>query len=293
MKRLPLALLLLAMAPHLGAQTLTDRLKEVREPWEAQLDRGDAPEVRKGVEALLGREGVSVNPSDYNDMHALVALQSLAARACVSEGSWEDAVAHLQRAQAAADENLANATALLAKTRADHVAKLKEFKDAIARQAPRLQQLDEAPGLTADQIKLRQQLKIFMEEQQAAITHSEKALVDIDGILARLQQDKDSTAKALTDWQAFLAQEKAQMAEAGGTDRYVTDKLLQVKADDTRPQAERLAYARRLEKLDPSNKAVVQLVDALMGNEAKPIPLPRPGTKAKVKRKRKALPKKA
>lgn len=283
MKRLPLAALLIALAPILGAQTLTERLKEVRGPWEAQLDRGDAPAVRKGVEALLGREGVAVNPSDYNDMHALVALQDLAARACVSEGSWEDAVAHLQQAKAAADENLASATTLLAKTRADHEAKLKEFRDAIARQEPRLKELDAAPGLTAEQIKLRQQLKIFMEEQKAAIAHSEKALVDIDGILANLRQDQESTAKALADWQAFLAKEKADVTEAGSASRYVADKLLQVKADDARPQAERLAYARRLEKLDPANPEAVRLVNALLGREEQPAPLPRPMPKKKKK----------
>lgn len=283
MKRLPVAALLIALAPILGAQTLTDRLKEVRGPWEAQLERGDAPTVRKGVEALLGREGVAVNPSDYNDMHALVALHSLAARACVSEGSWEDAVAHLQQAKAAADENLASTTPLLAKTRADHEAKLKEFRDAIARQEPRLKELDAAPGLTAEQIKLRQQLKIFMEEQKAAIAHSEKALVDIDGILANLRQDQESTAKALADWQAFLAKEKADVTEAGSASRYVADKLLQVKADDARPQAERLAYARRLEKLDPANPEAVRLVNALLGREEQPAPLPRPMPKKKKK----------
>ncbi len=287
MKRLPLLALVLALAPALGAQSLTDRLKDVRAPWEAQIDRGDAPAVRKGIEALLGREGVSVNPSDYNDMHALVALHSLAARACVSEGSWEDAVAHLQRAQAAADENLTNATALLSKTRADHEAKLKEFQAAIASQAPRLKELEEAPGLDAPQMKLRQQLRIFMEEQKAAIAQSEKALADIDGILARLQQDKVSTTKALTDWQVFLTAEKAQIAEAGGPGPYVAGKLTQVKADEARPQAERLAYARRLEKLDPANKDAARMVDALLGKEEQPAPLPRP-----MKKKKKAAPKK-
>lgn len=287
MTRLPLLALLLALAPALGAQSLTERLKDVRAPWEAQIDRGDAPTVRKGIEALLGREGVSVNPSDYNDMHALVALHSLAARACVSEGSWEDAVAHLQRAQAAADENLTNATALLSKTRADHQAKLKEFQAAIASQAPRLKELEEAPGLDAPQMKLRQQLRIFMEEQKAAIAQSEKALADIDGILARLQQDKASTTKALTDWQVFLTAEKAGIAEAGGPGPYVAGKLAQVKADEARPQAERLAYARRLEKLDPANQDVARLVDTLLGKEEQPAPLPRP-----MKKKQKANPRK-
>jgi len=102
-------LLACALATSLGAQSLTDRFKEVRGPWEVQLERGEATTVRKGVEALLGREGLTVNPSDYNDMHALVALRGLAARACLSEGSWEEAVAHFQKAQSAAEENLTTA----------------------------------------------------------------------------------------------------------------------------------------------------------------------------------------
>lgn len=265
-------LLACLLATSLGAQSLTDRYKEVRGPWEIQLERGDAALVRRGVEALLGREGLTVNPSDYNDMHALVALRSLAARACVAEGSWEDAISHLKKAASAADENLATASPLLAKTRMEHELKLREFQEAVAKQAPRLKELDEAPGLTQDQMKQRQQLKIFMDEQKTAIAHSERALKDIEGILVRLREAKETTAKALGDWQAFMARESAEVAEAGGTVRYVADKLEQVKADDARPKAERLAYAHRLEKLDPSNKDVTRLVNGLMGKEEEAAP---------------------
>jgi hypothetical protein len=274
-----------ALATSLGAQSLTDRFKEVRGPWELQLERGEAATVRKGVEALLGREGLTVNPSDYNDMHALVALRGLAARACVSEGSWEDAVVHFQKAQLAAEENLATAGPFLAKTRLEHEQKLKECREAMAKQAPRLKELDEAPGLTKDQIKLRQQLKIFMDEQQAAITHSERALKDMDGILDRLRQAKETTTKTTADWQAFLIAEKAEISEAGGIPQYVTGKLEQVKADDARPRLERLTYARRLQKLDPSNKDVTRLVNGLMGKEEEPAPV-------KPKKKKKPAPKK-
>lgn len=265
-------LLACLLATSLGAQSLTDRYKEVRGPWEIQLERGDAALVRRGVEALLGREGLTVNPSDYNDMHALVALRSLAARACVAEGSWEDAISHLKKAASAADENLATASPLLAKTRMEHELKLREFQEAVAKQAPRLKELDEAPGLTQDQMKQRQQLKIFMDEQRTAIAHSERALKDIEGILVRLREAKETTAKASADWQAFMARESAEVTEAGGTVRYVADKLEQVKADDARPKAERLAYAHRLEKLDPSNKDVTRLVNGLMGKEEEAPP---------------------
>lgn len=266
-------LLVCALATSLGAQSLTDRFKEVRGPWELQLERGEAATVRKGVEALLGREGLTVNPSDYNDMHALVALQGLAARACISDGSWEDGVAHFQKAQSAAEENLATAEPLLTKTRLEHEQKLKEFRDALAKQAPRIKELEEAPGLTQEQLKLRQQMKIFVDEQQAAIAHSERALKDIEGILARLRQAKETTTKTVADWQAFLAAEKAEMSEAGGTTQYVAGKLEQVKADDARPRQDRLTYARRLQKLDPSSKGVTRLVNGLLGKEEESEPV--------------------
>jgi len=278
-------LLACVLATSLGAQSLTDRFKEVRGPWELQLERGESTVVRKGVDALLGREGLTVNPSDYNDMHALVALRGLAARACLAEGSWEDAVTHFQKAQSAAEENLATAEPFLAKTRLEHELKLKECREAMAKQAPRLRELEEAPGLSKDQIKLKQQLKIFMDEQQAAMAHSERSLKDIEGILARLRQAKETTTRTAADWQAFLVAEKAEIAEAGGTSPYVAAKLEQVKADDARPRQERLTYARRLAKLDPSNKLVARLVNGLMGKEEEPEP-------EKPNKKKKAAPKK-
>ncbi|MBK7292446.1 MAG: hypothetical protein IPI84_01250 [Holophagaceae bacterium] len=262
-----------ALATSLGAQSLTDRFKEVRGPWEIQLERGEAAAVRKGVEALLGREGLTVNPSDYNDMHALVALRGLAARACLSEGSWEDAVTHFQKAQSAAEENLATAEPFLAKTRMEHELKLTECRNAMAKQAPRLKELEEAPGLSQEQMKLRQQLKIFMDEQQAALSHSERALKDIEGIVARLRQARETTTRTAADWQAFLAAEKAEMAEAGGVAPFVAGKLEQVKSDDARPRQERLTYARRLQKLDPANKDVARLVHGLLGKEEEPAPV--------------------
>jgi len=155
----------------------------------------------------------------------------------------------------------------------------------MSKQAPRFKELEEAPGLSLDQMKLRQQLKIFMDEQQAAITHSERALKDIEGILLRLRQAKETTAKTATDWQAFLVAEKAELTEVGGTSQYIAGKLEQVKTDDARPRQERLTYARRLLKLEPSNKDVIRLVNGLLGKEEEPEPV-------KPKKKKKPAPKK-
>jgi hypothetical protein len=65
----------------------------------------------------------------------------------------------------------------------------------------------------------------------------------------------------------------------------VAEKLEQVKADDARPRPERLAYARRLQKLDPANKDVTRLVNGLLGKEEDSEPV-------KPKKKKKAAAKK-
>ncbi|MBI3130680.1 MAG: hypothetical protein HYZ13_04930 [Acidobacteria bacterium] len=274
--RAPLALIasvffgVAALAQPAVVASLESRFKENRGPWEAMLGQGEASAVRKAAEGLLAREGQAVNPSNYNDMHALVALRGLAAKACVGEGAWEDALDHLDKAKATATENLTAAQATFDRLRGDHQARIKASQEAVSRQEPRSKELEEAPGLTAEQIRLRQQLRTFMEEHRAAIKHSEESLKAMDGILELLKQDQAACAKSVEDWQAFLAKEKAETAEAGGTAAYVVAKVEQVKADDTRPRLERLSYARRLQRLDAGNKDLQRLVNALMGRDEEP-----------------------
>ena len=280
-----LPVLLLAPAALIGqapaaVASLESRFKENRGPWEALLNQGEASAVRKAAEGLLAREGQAVNPSNYNDMHALVALRSLLAKACVGEGAWEDALDQLGRAKAAAAENLAAAQATFDRLRGDHQSRIKASQEAMARQEPRLKELEEAPGLTADQIRVRQQLRTFMEEHRAAVKHSEESLKAMDGILALLQADQAACAKSVEEWQTFLAKEKAEQTEAGGAVPYVAAKVEQVKADDARPRLERLAYARRLQRLDPSNKDLARLMNALLGRDEEPEK-PKPSKKRK------------
>lgn len=261
--------------------SLENRFKENRGPWEALLAQGEAATVRKQAEALLARDGQSVNPSSYNDMHALVALRGMASKACVGEGSWEEALDHLEKARATAAENLTAAQATFERLRGDHQARIKASQEAMARQEPRLRELEDAPGLAGEQIKLRQQLRTFMEEHRAAVKHSEESLKAVDGILELLRQDQTACNKSVEEWQAFLAKEKAEMAEAGGVAAYVGAKVEQVKADDTRPRLERLAYARRLQRLDASNKDLVRLINALLGRDEEPQEKPKPTKKRK------------
>lgn len=293
MARLPLLLVpVLAALPSPGqvqgvAVSLADRLKEGQRMWEALLAQGENATVRKTVEGLLAKEGAAVNPANYNDMHALVALRGLAARAAMGEGAWEDGLDHLRKGQAAATENLANGKALFDKLRGDHEARIKASQEALAKQEPRLKELEEAPGLVEGQIRLRQQLRAFVDEHKAAISHSQQSLKDMDAILAQLQKDKDDFGRDADAWTAFLAKEKEDIASRGGAAPYVAEKVAQVKADDARPRAERLAYAHRLQKLDPANHDVERLLNALMGKDEEPEA---PAPKAKPKRR---APKKA
>ena len=94
----PLLIAIPLLVQSLGAQTLSDRFKESYKVWEMTLERGDGAAVRKSTEALLQKEGLTVSRSDYNEMRALVAVLDMAARACVTDGAWEDAVGFLQRA---------------------------------------------------------------------------------------------------------------------------------------------------------------------------------------------------
>lgn len=262
-------------------QSLGERLQFNRPVWEAQLEHGDAAGVRRAAEALLAKEGQAVNPADYNEMHALVGLRNLAARACVLEGYWEEAIDHLQKATAAANENAAGADATLARVRKQHEDKLAEWHDAIPKQEQRLKDLEAQPGLTEEQMKLKGQLKSFLEEHRNAIAHSDRSLKAIDEILSQLKRDQETYAKSLAEWQGFLAKEKLELQGLGSPVKYVESKLEQVKADDARPRQERLAYGRRLQRLDPTNRDAQRFVNGLLGiqdlAEQKPVARPKKG----------------
>ena len=68
----------------------------------------------------------------------------------------------------------------------------------------------------------------------------------------------------------------ADIARLGTVTAYVAEKLEQVKADDARPLTERLAYGRRLQRLDPTSILCQRFVDGLEGRDDDA-----PGTKTK------------
>lgn len=270
---------LLAVAPlPVRAESLSERVMVARAQWESQLERGYSAEVRRAVEAMLQKDAPAANPSDFNDLHAVVALRNLAARACVLEGAWEDAVKYLQEAAALAGDNASNANGLLSKVRRQHEDRLAEWRQGIADQEKRMKDLETQPGLTTEQLKLKQQLRAFIEERQAAVAHSEKSMKTIDDILAQLKKDQVAYEQSAALWQGFIGKEKLEAAAAGSPQAYVAQKIEQVKADDARPRFERLAYGRRLMKLDPQNRDVQRFVNGLMGiqdlaeEEARPAP---------------------
>jgi hypothetical protein len=263
----PFLPVLLTLALPVAVQGLPDRFKDNRAGWEESLDKGQGSPVRKATEELLQQEGVAVNPSDYNAMHAMVAVRNLAARACVVEGAWEDAIAHLEKASQTATDNVATADGTFAKLVTQHQEKLKQWRDETGVQEKRLAALDAQVGLTADQIKLRSQIRGFLDEHHKAIAQSEKSLKEIDALLTLLKKEQETYASSLAEWQGFLAKERADVARLGTVTAYVAEKLEQVKADDARPRTERLAYGRRLLRLDPSSRECQRFVDGLEGKD--------------------------
>lgn len=276
----PLLPAFLALALPVAAQGpgLPDRFRDNRSAWEESLDKGLGASVRKATETLLQQEGSAVNPSDYNAMHAMVAVLNLTARACVVEGAWEDAVAYLEKASKAADENAGSAEGTFAKLVEQHRAKLKEWREETAQQDKRLKALEGKGSLTPDELKLKGDLRSFLDERQKAIAQSEKSLQEIDGLLGLLRKERDTYSAALAEWKGFLAKEHGDIQRLGAVTTYVAEKLEQVRADDARPRIERLAYGRRLLRLDPSNRDCQRFVNGLMGRDEDYAP--QPGKKA-------------
>lgn len=268
------ALGLLAAVPA-RAQVFAQSILDKQGAWEQRLKQGDADGVRREAEALLAGDAAAVSPSSYNDIHAVVGLRGLDARACVAAGDWESAADQLAKAAALAASNLETTEATFAKVQADHQAKLKQWQDELGQNQDRLSQMENAAGLTQEQLKLREQLKTFVAEHQTAIQDSQAKLKQMDDTLAALKQEKADYDKSAADWQAFIAKQKLDIDAAGGPRVYVAAKVAQVKADDTKPTPQRLAYARRLARLDPANKDVQRLLNALLGRP-QPEEAPRP-----------------
>jgi hypothetical protein len=280
-RALALPALILALALPARAQVFADAFNGKRDGWEVRLKQGDAGAVRQEIEAFLAGQGAGASPSSYADQHAIVGARGLEARACVADGDWESAEDCLQKAAAVAGQNLSTTEVAFAKLRADHADKLTLWKGELADAQVKLDQLNASPGLTEDQMKLKGQLQTFVAEHQSSIQHSEDSLKAMDAALATLRQEKADYEKSAGDWQTFLAGEKEGIAAAGGVSAYVDAKAAEVKADGAKPLDERLAYARRLIRLDPANLEAKRLEAALEGKAA-----PAPAPKAK-RRKRK------
>lgn len=261
----------LALALPARAQVFADAFNGKRDDWEVQLKAGNAAKVRQDIEGFLAIQGANASPTNYSDQHAIVGARGLEARACVASGDWEAALDNLQKAAATAGTNLTTTETAFAKLQADHNAKLALWKGELGDAQAKLDQLNGAPGLTEDQMKLKGQLQTYVAEHQSSIQHSEDALKAMDGALATLRQEKADYEASAASWAGFLDKEKADIAAAGGASAYVSQKVDQVKGDTSKSPQERLAYAERLLRLDPANAAAKRLEAMLTGKPEAPV----------------------
>lgn len=258
----PLLPVLLALVLPASAQGLPDLFKANRATWAASLEQGQGTQVRRAAEALIQQEGVSLNPADYNAMHAMVGILDLTAQACVVEGAWEDAVDYLQRATQTATQNTTTAQGTFTNLVAEHQEKLKAWREETATQERRLQALAAQGTLTLSQKQEKEKIQNFLDEHRKAIAQSEKSLKEIDDLLALLKSEKEANATSLAKWQGVLATERDDIARFGTVTTYVAQKLQQVLSDPPPPR-DCLAYGRRLLKLDPSNPDCQRFVASL------------------------------
>jgi chromosome segregation ATPase len=150
--------------------------------------------------------------------------------------------------------------------RKQHETKISEWKELVQPQEEQLRWLKEQPGLREEQIEQVAQIESFLAEHNNAISNSEQSIRDIDEILSLLNTEKEICAKSLAEWNDFLRKEQMDIQELGSPQRYVTEKLTQVKGDTNRSRFELISYARRLLKLDPTNQSCQQFLDSLVGS---------------------------
>jgi hypothetical protein len=224
--------------------------------------------VRKLVEDFMHRETIAINPSDYHAMHVVVSALDIAAKACVIDGAWEDAVVFLKRANQTAADNISNADRTFSKLLTQHNQKLKEWQEGITQQEKRIQDLESNEALTVEQQKLKEQIQLFLDEHRRAIMHSERSIKEIGSLLTTLKKEKEVHANSLSRWQAFLNQERADIAKIGTVTSYVGEKLKQIKVDTKTENYERLSYGRRLLRLDPSNLECRRFIYGLTGKKS-------------------------
>jgi hypothetical protein len=253
--------------------------------WETRLESGDGQKVRQEAEALLSRSDNTVRESNYNDLHAKVGILGIAARGAVLEGDWQGAVSLLALAAETAKTNHATASGTLLALREQHETKIAEWKELMVPREEHLGLLKSRPGLRSEEIRLYSDIETFLAEHKNAIANSEQSIRDIGGILAQLKTEEETCSRSLEDWNGFLLRERAEIQELGSERRYVTEKLAQLMGDGKMSRFERVSFARRLQRLDPTNAAAKEFLNSLLGIKkvappAKKAPAKQPPKKA-------------
>jgi len=280
--------LALSCAAHAAAQGLPAQWAKLNPSWETRLEAGDGQKVRQEAEALLANPAMAIRESSYNDLHAKVGVLCIAARGAVLEGDWQGAVSLLGQAVSAAKAGSATADVTLMGLRKQHEAKMAEWKELMVPQEEQLRWLQSQPGLRSEQIRQYSDIEAFLAEHRNAISHSEQSIKEMDNTLSLLKSEEETCSRSLEEWNWFLARERAEIQEIGSEQRYVAEKLAQVIGDAGRPRFERIAYTRRLQRLDPANAAAKEHLNLLLG-----VKKAGPAAPAKKKAPAKAAPKKS
>ena len=161
-------------------------------------------------------------------------------------------------------DNIQTVEELYAKLKNDNETKIKTAKDSIDKYNPYLQDLQLIRQLTPEQKKRKQELDIFIADQRAAVAQCLQNLETIKETLKALRRDKDEITERILSWRVLLEQEKQDQKKFKSTQDFIQARMVQIRADTSKPLFDRRAYAARLVRLDPSSASARKLWGTLL-----------------------------
>lgn len=260
----------LVLATSLMAQS-TPRLGDLYQNqvgrWETQLDKGQSSLVKKQASDLLLTKGAG-SSSDPNDMVAQIGLRKVLSRASVLDGTWEEALRHLQEAQELARENIQSVEETYTRLRKENEEKISSAKLSIDKFSSYLIELQELRNTTVEQQKRKKELEVFLAEQRQAITRSQNNIATMNQTLTGLKKENEDLTDRILNWRIVLEQEKKDLLEQGPAG-YATKRLKAIKSDQAQPLFDRRSHAARLCRLQPKNKEALRLWGQLLNTSIK------------------------
>lgn len=277
-------LLLLMLTVPVCAQNISEYFSQHRTIWEQSLINNSGIVVRKNIESFITREQYHISPTDYDSMHSMANIMGIAAKACIIDGNWEEAIGFLERAQRISKKNFSNAEHTFSKLITQHNEKIKIWKEEITTQEDKVKSLYNTDQNYNRNKNVKERLNIYLKERYKAIKQSESSIKEINSLLVLLNKEKNDYELSVSNWQQIIQKERSEIHKFGTVANYVVYKLSQIKNSDYQSHFDKVSVLRRMVKLDPLNIEGQQMLTDCINIKNKHEP-----TKAFIKSNKKVL----